>query len=121
MGCASRSHSSTRLKYSLQAIATVAAPTAYSRTRSQPMIQADQLAHRRVGIGVGAAGDRNHRRELGVAEPGERAADAGDEERERHRRARAIGDRRRGADEETGADDGADAQRDERPGDPASA
>jgi hypothetical protein len=31
---------STRLKYSLQAIATVAAPTAYSRQRSQPMIQA---------------------------------------------------------------------------------
>ena len=33
-------HSSTRLKYSLQAIATVAAPTAYSSTRSQPMIHA---------------------------------------------------------------------------------
>ncbi len=33
-------HSSTRLKYSLHAMATVAAPTAYSSTRSQPMIQA---------------------------------------------------------------------------------
>jgi len=33
-------HSSTRLKYSLHAIATVAAPTAYSSTRSQPMIHA---------------------------------------------------------------------------------
>ncbi len=30
----------TRLKYSLQAMATVAAPTAYSSTRSQPMIHA---------------------------------------------------------------------------------
>ena len=33
-------NSSTLLKYSLHAIATVAAPTAYSRTRSQPMIHA---------------------------------------------------------------------------------
>jgi hypothetical protein len=33
-------NSSTLLKYSLQAMATVAAPTAYSRTRSQPMIHA---------------------------------------------------------------------------------
>ena len=30
----------TRLKYSVQAMATVEAPTAYSSTRSQPMIQA---------------------------------------------------------------------------------
>src|SRR6476620_12039117 len=33
-------HSSTRFKYSLHAIATVAAPTAYSSTRSQPTIHA---------------------------------------------------------------------------------
>jgi len=33
-------YSSTLLKYSLQAMATVAAPTAYSRHRSQPMIHA---------------------------------------------------------------------------------
>src|SRR5688572_7821765 len=33
-------HSSTRLAYSLQAMATVAAATAYSRIKSQPMIQA---------------------------------------------------------------------------------
>src|SRR6185295_8523789 len=33
-------NSSTLLKYSLHAIATVAAPTAYSRIRSQPMIHA---------------------------------------------------------------------------------
>ena len=31
---------STRLKYWLHAIATVAAPTAYSSTRSQPIIHA---------------------------------------------------------------------------------
>ena len=33
----------------------------------------DQFAEGRVGVGVGRAGNRNHRRELGVAEPGERA------------------------------------------------
>ena len=33
-------YSSTLLKYSLHAMATVAAPTAYSSTRSQPMIHA---------------------------------------------------------------------------------
>src|SRR3954463_151946 len=33
-------HSSSLLRYSLQAMATVAAPTAYSSTRSHPMIQA---------------------------------------------------------------------------------
>ena len=36
----------------------------------------DQLAERRVGVGVGGAGDRHHRRELGVAERGEPAGDA---------------------------------------------
>ena len=74
----------------------------------------DELAHRRVGIGIGASGDRNHRCELGVAESGERASDACDDERERHRRARAIRDRRRGSNEQARADDGADAERDQR-------
>ena len=74
----------------------------------------DQLAHRRVGVGVGAAGDGDHRGELGVTETGERAADAGDDEREDDRRARAIGDRGRRAHEQAGADDRADPQRHER-------
>src|ERR1043165_4508153 len=39
-GMSHPTYPSTRLKYSLHAIATVAAPTAYSSTRSQPMIQA---------------------------------------------------------------------------------
>ena len=75
----------------------------------------EQLPHRRVGVGVGAAGDRDHRGELGVAEAGERAADAGDDERERDRRAGAVGDRGGGADEQPGADDRADPERDQRP------
>ncbi len=35
----------------------------------------DQFAHGGVGVGVGAAGDGNHRGELGIAEPGEGADD----------------------------------------------
>ena len=35
----------------------------------------DQLAHGGIGVGVGAAGDGNHRRQLCVAEPGEGADD----------------------------------------------
>ncbi len=48
----------------------------------------DELAHRRVRVGVRAAGDRDHRRHLGVAEPGERRRDAGDDERQHDRGAR---------------------------------
>ena len=62
----------------------------------------------------GAAGDRDHRRELGVAEAGERAAEARDKEGERHRRARPLGDRGGGAHEKSRADDRADAEGDQR-------
>ena len=49
------------------------------------MIQRDELAERRVAVRVRAAGDRNHRRELGVAESGEQAAESGEDEREHDR------------------------------------
>ena len=102
----------------------------------------DQLAHGRVGVGVGAAGDRNHRRQLGIAEPGKRADDRHQHERNRQRRTssgtaqrgrvmhdvvgqRGVQDRRgiellsgdRGADdgEDAGANHRADTQRGERP------
>ena len=74
----------------------------------------DQLAHRRVGVGVGAARDRDHRRELGVAQSGEGAAEAGDDEGQGDRRTGAVGDCGRRPDEEAGADDRADAERDQR-------
>ena len=35
----------------------------------------DQLAHGRVGVGVSAAGNGNHGRQLGIAQPGEAAHD----------------------------------------------
>jgi len=52
---------------------------------------------------------------LGVAQSGERAAEACDDECQRDRGARAFRDRSGGAHEETAADDGADAQADQRP------
>jgi hypothetical protein len=83
-----------------------------------------QLSHRRVGVGVGAAGLWDHRGQLRVAERGQRAGAAEEEEREDERRTRAVADhgairadlpRRRGADraEDPGADDGADRQHDQ--------
>ena len=73
----------------------------------------DELAHGGIGVGVGAAGDGNHRGEFGVAEAGESATDAGDDEGEHDRRTRAIGDGGRGADEQARADDPADTERDQ--------
>ena len=43
----------------------------------------DELAHGRVGVGVGAACDRDHRRQFGIAERGEGADDRNQDERQR--------------------------------------
>ena len=51
-----------------------------------------QLAERRVGVGVGAAGLRNHRRQLRVAERRQRAGAAEQDEREDQRRSGAGAD-----------------------------
>ena len=53
----------------------------------------DQFAERRVRVGVGRAGDRHHRRELGVAQRGEAAGHGRQDERDRPR----PGRRRRAA------------------------
>ena len=84
----------------------------------------DQLPHRRVRIGVGAARLRNHRGELGVAEPGQRARAAEQQERKDQRRAGAVpnhlavgpdlsGRRRADGAENAGADHGADREHDQ--------
>ena len=115
---------SSEVKYPLQAIATAMFPTAYSRIRSQPMIQAIELAQRRVRVGVGAAGLRDHRGQLGVAQRREPADDAEQDEREDQRRTGAVADDLaarerfaggRGADgrEDPGADDRADREHDQ--------
>ena len=81
----------------------------------------DHFAQRGVGIGVRAAGLRNHRRQLGVAQRRQRAHRAEQQERQHQRRPGAVADhhavgpdlaRRGRADgaEDAGADDGADRQ-----------
>src|SRR5215471_5925513 len=57
----------------------------------------DELAHRRVRVGVGTACDGNHRGEFRVTKPGKGAADPSDNEREHDRWTRAISNRRSGA------------------------
>src|SRR5258708_31629294 len=66
----------------------------------------DQLAHRRVRVRVGAAGDRDHRGELGVAQAGERAPDPGPEKSEPDRRTAALPVRPARAPEQARATDG---------------
>ena len=70
----------------------------------------DQLAHRRVGVRVGAARDRDGRGQLGVGERGERAGHAREHERQDDRRA-GVPDRLAEDDEDAGADDRAEAER----------
>jgi hypothetical protein len=71
----------------------------------------EQLAEGRVRVRVGAAGDRHHGRELGIAEPGERAREPGDDEGQDEPGPRELVRRQPGQHEDAGADDGADAER----------
>ena len=74
----------------------VAAPPDRHRHRSHRIFEdqvptdhpREHLAERCVSVGVGAAGNRNHRRELGVAERGEAAGQSGRDVGEHDRRAR---------------------------------
>ena len=70
----------------------------------------EDLAERGVSVGVGAAGDRNHRRELGIAERGKRARQTREHVRQHDGRARLVGRGRAGQDEDAGPDDRADAE-----------
>ena len=56
----------------------------------------DKLAERGIGVGVGRAGDGNHRREFGVAEAGEAADDGDENQRQRQRGSSAGTARERG-------------------------
>ena len=73
----------------------------------------EEPAHRRVGVGVGAAGDWDHRGVFGVAQAGEEAAKARDREGDHHARTGIACGRMAGQHEDTRADDGADAERDQ--------
>ena len=70
----------------------------------------DEFAHRRVGIGVGAAGDGHGRSHLGIAQAGKRAGDAADDEREHDGRAGIASGGLTGQHKDAGADDCADAE-----------
>ena len=70
----------------------------------------DALAERGIGVGVGAAGHRDHRGELRVAQAGERAADSRDNERQRQGRAGVVGGRDAGEHENARTDDATDAE-----------
>ena len=68
------------------------------------------LAERRVGIGIGAARDGQHGRELRVAQARECAGDARDHEREDDCRTGMVGGGVAGHHEDAGADDRADPE-----------
>ncbi len=93
-----------------QPTATALAPTAYSRIRAQPTVQASNSPTTRISIGVGRACHRNHRGELGVAKRSHAADEAGNDEGQQHARARFL--RRLGGEHENaGADHRADTQK----------
>ena len=69
----------------------------------------DDFAEHGIRVGVGGAGDRHHRGDLGVDQCGQRADGAGDDEAVHHARAGLFsGDGSQH--EDTGADDGADTE-----------
>ena len=74
---------------------------------------AHKLAQRGIGVGVGAAGHRDHARQLGIAHAGEGAADGGDHEAEDDRRTRIFARGKAGQREQARADDRADAEADQ--------
>ena len=99
----------------------VAAPAYGDGSRAECVFEAEgpaddpgrQFAERGVAIGVGAAGDGNHRRELGIAEAGKDAPHSGDHEREHDGGTGKLSGGGAGEHEDARADNGANAQRDE--------
>src|SRR6476469_5170377 len=70
----------------------------------------DELAERRVRVGVGGAGHRDRRGQLGEGERGERAGHAREDEGQDDR-GTGVADRLADDDEDAGADDRAEAER----------
>ena len=107
--------------YVIQQTDRVARPSHRDHRGGECIFEQQQRAHdpraefadRGVRIGVGGAGDRQHRSELGVTEAGEGADDARDDERQHDRGARIQRGGGAGADEDAGADDAADAEENE--------
>ena len=102
----------------------IARPADRDDRRGEPVFEQQQRAHDpggeladgRIAIGVGGAGDRQRRGQLGVAQAGESADDAGDGVGDQDGRAGVQRGGIAGADEDAGADDAADAEEDQVPG-----
>jgi hypothetical protein len=71
----------------------------------------EERAEGRVGVGVGRAGGRDHRRHLGVAERRDGGREAGEQERQDDGRPGVLRGGGAGRDEDAGADDRGDPQR----------
>ena len=70
----------------------------------------DDLAQRRIGVGVCAPRNGDHRGELRVAQRRKRTGQAGGQIRKHNRRTGLVGRSGPGQDEDSGANDGADAE-----------
>ncbi len=81
--------------------------------QQQPHRPGDEFAHRRVGIGIGRARYRDRRSKLGISQSHKRAERAGDDEGNHDRRAGEIRRRPPRQNENPGADDAADAKKNE--------
>ncbi len=90
-GCVARLAGMFKLKSVLQDEVKIARPSDADRRCAQRVFQyqapaddpCQELAHRRIRVRVRAARDRNLARDLGVAERGQRAYDAGNDEGDR--------------------------------------
>lgn len=75
----------------------------------------EEFAQAGVGVGVGAAGGGNHGGVFGVTEAGKETANARDGEGENEGRSGVVCCSRAGEDKDSGADDGANAEKGELP------
>ena len=106
---------------SLQEVDEVPRPTDGDRRGAKHVLEdevptdepGNELAERRIRIGVCAPRDRDHGRELRVAESCEQTAKPGEHERQGHGRAGVRRCHRAGQDENTRPDDRADSERGE--------
>ena len=99
----------------------IAAPSSRHRCRSHGILDdqvpaddpGENFAERGVPVRVGGPGNRNQRGEFGVAQTRKDAADSGENERQHNGRPRKIRRHGSGQDENSRADDGAHAERDQ--------
>ena len=105
----------------LQQAVEVSRPAGGHRRRAKGVLQAQvpaddpghQFAQRRIAVGVSRSGNGNDGGKLRIAEAGEGAGDSGQHKAQRHGRAGVQRRRLAGQHKDAGADDGANAERDQ--------